>query len=102
MGSASKLSLLELLQAANSKYPDGFLEEYWERTSRGKVSRSQKSTGDALARFIVIELMETWEKKGAPLPKIERAIGCLRTAISDIKLSIRGLEELWRKHAQKK
>lgn len=50
-------TLKELLDLANEAYDDGYLSNYY--TKEGKLKKN--GTGDTLAKFIVIELIETFD-----------------------------------------
>jgi len=51
--------LKELLDLANEAYDDGYLTTYY--TKEGKLKKN--GSGDTLAKFIVIELIETFDPK---------------------------------------
>jgi hypothetical protein len=50
-------TLKELLDLANEAYDDGYLANYY--TKEGKLKKN--GSGDTLAKFIVIELIETFD-----------------------------------------
>lgn len=52
---------LELLELANEAYEDGFLANYY--TKEGNLKKN--GSGDTLAKFIVIELIETFDPKAS-------------------------------------
>jgi hypothetical protein len=56
---ASSFTLKELLDLANAAYDDGYLANYY--TKEGKLKKN--GSGDTLAKFIVIELIETFDPK---------------------------------------
>lgn len=53
------MKLLELLNAANQGYPDGYLAEYYDT----KTGTRKRGRGDTLAEFIVLELIDTFDPK---------------------------------------
>jgi hypothetical protein len=53
------MTLLELLNTANQGYPDGDLEEYYDT----KTGERKSGSGDTLAQFIVLELIDTFDSK---------------------------------------
>jgi hypothetical protein len=55
------MKLVELLNAANQGYPDGYLAEYYD-TKTGVLKK--RGSGDALAKFIVLELIDTFDLQG--------------------------------------
>ena len=75
------MKTIEILEAANKYYPDEFLSEYYN-VFGGFVQFS----GDGLAEFIVLELIEAADD-------ISSAVGVLERAKKDIDLAIQGLEE---------
>lgn len=56
------MKLLELLNAANEGYPDGYLAEYYD-TKTGALKKH--GSGDTLAKFIVPELIDTFDSKAS-------------------------------------
>lgn len=55
---AKSFTQLELLTLANEAYDDGYLSNYY--TKEGEL---KNGSGDTLAEFIVIELIETFDPK---------------------------------------
>ncbi len=51
------MKLLELLNAANQGYPDGYLAEYYNT----KTGARKRGSGDTLAKSIVLELIDTFD-----------------------------------------
>lgn len=64
------LTLVELLDLVNKGYPDNFMSEYYNPKT-GKLNR--KGSGDLLAKFIVIELIETFDPDSSFDEQIEVA-----------------------------
>ena len=52
------MQLVELLNRANSAYPDNYLSEYFDDKTGEPIT---PIAGDTLAKFIVAELRETFE-----------------------------------------
>ena len=63
------MKLPELLNAANKGYPDGYLAEYYET----KTGARKRGSGDTLAEFIVLELIDTFDAK-TRLPMIPKLV----------------------------
>jgi len=59
MKKAKSFTQKELLELANEAYDDGYLANYY--TQEGKLKKN--GSGDTLAKFIVIELIETFDAK---------------------------------------
>ncbi len=76
-------SKLELLKAANQYYSEGYLANYYDE----KTGEFVEGSGDGLARFIVVELIEAADD---PLA----AIVLLSNAKGDLEQAIEGLQEL--------
>jgi len=85
-----RLELADILRAANKRYPDNYLSEYFDEVTGGRRS----GAGDVLACFIVSELRETFDGKHARDGRVSEAIGVLERAKIDIQAAIDGLREL--------
>ena len=87
----TKLTLTELLDAANKHYSDGFIAEYFDpATGMRKVDAS----GDSVAGFIVNEINELFAEEYSREEQIAVAVGALERAQNDIQSAIEGLKEL--------
>jgi hypothetical protein len=85
------MTLLELLNAANQGYPDGYLAEYYNtKTGTRKRKRGQ---GDTLAEFIVLELIDTFDSKTSDDSQINLATQILERARRDLFNVIQALED---------
>jgi hypothetical protein len=82
------LKTKELLDIANKGYPDGFLATYYDKN--GKFC---ESTGDSLARFIVVELIETFDPKLTDEEQLDSAVRTLERAKQDIQDVINSLQQ---------
>lgn len=67
MAGEEPYTLLELLNKANEDYPDGFLAMYYNLKT-GVFN--EDGSGDSLARFIVLELTETFEPEATRAQQI--------------------------------
>lgn len=74
--SEGSYTILELLELANQAYDDGFLSTYY--TKKGTLNR--RGTGDTLAKFIVIELIETFDPKATKQAQLWTAIKAVESA----------------------
>jgi hypothetical protein len=87
----TKLTLPELLNAANRNYCDGYISEYFDATTgRGKKG----SSGDTLAEFIVREIGQTFDEESSRKDQVRRAVRVLECAKVDLQSAINGLKEL--------
>lgn len=81
-------TLKELLDLANEAYDDGFLANYY--TKKGALKRG---SGDTLAKFIVIELSETFTPSSHPKKQLYEAMKVLESAryqLKDIEEKLEG------------
>ena len=86
----SRLTLIDLLNAANRRYDDGYLSEYFDQST----GKPKDGSGDGLAEFIVRELRETFKEEASRADQIASAVGTLQRASNDIQNVINGLREL--------
>jgi len=82
------MTLVQLLNKANEGYDDHFLSEYFHPKT-GKFNR--KAEGDGLARFIVIEISETFDAESTDLQQVDEAIRVMEQARDDIRRVLRVL-----------
>ena len=76
------MKTIEILEAANKYYPDEFLSVYYDEDGDYIYDQS----GDGLAEFIVLELIDSADD-------IDSAVFVLERAKRDLDLAIQGLEE---------
>jgi hypothetical protein len=81
------LALVKLLRMANKGYPDGFLSEYFD-----KSGKHRPGDGDTLAKFIVLELRETFDADATREEQIGEAHRVLNNAIRDLEGVIRAIQ----------
>lgn len=86
----TRLTLTDLLNAANVHYDDSYLSMYFDVTTGGRRAGS----GDTLAEFIVCELRESFDGKGSRKRQVAAAVRMLERAKKDIQNAIVGLQEL--------
>ena len=87
----TKLTLTELLNAANRHYSEGFIAEYFDPvTGMPKAEAS----GDSVAGFIVNEISELFAEEYSREGQIAVAVGALERAQHHIQSAIEGLKEL--------
>lgn len=81
----TSLTATELLNIAAKAYDDeGFLEQYFTKTGR----LNKRTTGDTLAKFIVIELLETFDPKATKQVQLYQATQVMESAqyqLADVK-----------------
>lgn len=83
------MKLLELLNAANQGYPDGYLAEYYN----AKTGARKRGSGDTLAEFIVLELIDIFDTKASDDSQIGVATQVLEVARTDLFGVIQALGE---------
>ena len=100
MPSKNDVNLVELLTAAQKHYPDQEVAEYWRRHLKTdhKVKLKKQVRGDTLAKFIAIEIVETYSSELDRKEKVETAIHAMGKAILDLESVIKGLRELRREN----
>jgi hypothetical protein len=79
---------VDLMKAANRYYPDGYLSFYFDED--GNVVDGE---GDSLAKFIVIEIYETYDEKASDEKQVAQAIHVLKNGIRDLEDAIAGIAE---------
>jgi hypothetical protein len=87
------VKLGQLMAGANSKYPDEYLSQYFDMAREKFLTRG---CGDGLARFIVVEIRETFEPAATDEAQVDEAIRVLEQGKKDLESAIRGLRELRR------
>ncbi len=83
------MKLLELLNAANQGYPDGYLAEYYDT----KTGKRKLGGGDTLAKFIVLELIDTFDSKATDDTQIDESTHALERSRTELLGVIQALEE---------
>ena len=85
------MKLGQLVAAANSKYPDQFLSQYFDVAREKFLTRG---CGDGLARFIVVEIRDTFDGAATDAAQVDEAIRVLEQGQTDLESALRGLREL--------
>jgi hypothetical protein len=86
----TKLTLMDLLNAANKHYDESYLSVYFDMTTGTPTAGS----GDTLAEFIVSELRESFDGEASRERQVAATISMLEHAKKDIQNAIHGLKEL--------
>ena len=81
------MKMVDLLNLANSKYPDGFLSEYYDEQGQLK-----DGSGDTLAKFIVSEIQDTYNQEASDAEQVAEAARVLETARRELRGVIEVLE----------
>lgn len=87
------MKLGQLVAAANSKYPDQYLSTYFDVALEKFLTRG---CGDTLARFIVVEIRDTYDPAATDAAQVNEAIQVLEQGQTDLESALRGLRELKR------
>ncbi len=85
------MKLGELIAASNSRYPDQYLDQYFDVAREKFLTRG---CGDGLARFIVVEIRETYDPASGDAAQVQEAIRVLEQGKRDLESALRGLREL--------
>jgi uncharacterized protein YajQ (UPF0234 family) len=81
------MTIKQLLDIANAEYPDEFLTEYYDEEGRFDNTVS----GHSLGKFIVHELIETFDAELSSEVQLEEAIRVMNRGIDDIQAVINTL-----------
>ena len=82
------MKLNDIIAIADKAYPDGFVGQCWD----AKRQRVKPAKGDTLARFIVIELMDTHDPKATDAEQVETAANAMRMAARELETVACALE----------
>jgi hypothetical protein len=82
------MELVDLLAIANDGYEDEYLSEYYDE----KTGALKDGQGDTLARFIVVELRETYDDEAEREDQLEEAVKTLQKAQEDLQGCIDALK----------
>lgn len=89
------MKLIDLMKLANEGYPDGFLDRYYNKQTGEFLDDGSDS--DGLARFIVLELIGTFDHKASSKKQLIEAHRVLSRAMIDLEGVISSLKEGTRK-----
>ena len=81
----------QLIAGANRRYPDQFLSQYFDVALEKFLTRG---CGDGLARFIVVEIRDTFDRAATGAAQVDEAIRVLEQGQTDLESALRGLREL--------
>ena len=84
------LTLTDLLNAANKRYSESYLSQYFDVTT----GRPKRGSGDTLAQFIVRELSESFDLTYPRERQVAAALQGLERAEEHVQRAIDGLREL--------
>jgi hypothetical protein len=85
------MKLGQLVAASNKSYPDQYLSQYFDVTGEKFLTRG---CGDTLARFIVVEIRDTFDPAATDAAQVDEAIRVLEQGQTDLESALRGLREL--------
>lgn len=83
------MTLKELLDYANLGYPEAYLEVYYDE--EGKFNPA--GSGDGLARFIVEEIIETYDASSSDEEQLREAIRVMERAVEHVHGVVEALYE---------
>jgi hypothetical protein len=84
------MKLITLLNKANQAYADGFLSTYYDE----KTGEKKNGAGDGLAKFIVTEIIETYDASSNARDQVTEARRVIQRGIDDLDGVHRALGEL--------
>jgi hypothetical protein len=87
------MKLGQLIAASNQSYPDQYLSQYFDVAGEKFLTRG---CGDTLARFIVVEIRDTYDPAATDAAQVDEAIRVLEQGQTDLESALRGLRELKR------
>jgi hypothetical protein len=85
------MKLGQLVAAANDRYPDQYLSQYFDMPREKFLTRG---CGDGLARFIVVEIRDTFDPAATDEAQVDEAIRVLEQGQNDLESALRGLRTL--------
>ena len=86
------MTLNQLVCRAASIYPDAQVLEYWDMDAQ--APRLNPQGGDTLARFIAVELAETFDAKASDGDQIATACRAMQTAADELAAVAHALSDL--------
>ena len=87
------MTLNQLICRAASVYPEAYVLEYWD--AEAQEPKENPLGGDTLARFIAIELADTFDEEADDDKQIAEAVRAMQSAADDLAAivqALRGLE----------
>ena len=87
------MTLNQLICRAASVYPEAYVLEYWD--AEAQEPKENPVGGDTLARFIAIELADTFDEEADDDKQIAEAVRVMQSAADDLTAivqALRGLE----------
>lgn len=84
------MTITELLLLANKGYEDGICSLKGYFTAGGRFNL--RGRGDGLARFIVVELIETHDREATEEQQKREAVRVLRSAVRQLESVIASIE----------
>lgn len=76
------MELNKLMEIANDVYPDGLIGQYW---NNGNGMPDVVELGDGLARFVAMEIAETFDPDLKSSEQLEEAANCVGRAASELE-----------------
>ncbi len=87
--SAPKMTLVELLALANSGYPDGAMDGYYD----AETGAEKDEGGDTLALFVVREIRATFDADAGRDAQLTEARRVVKRGIEDLQATLVALED---------
>ena len=91
------MNLIDLITAADEGYPDGVIMQWYleiKARENSNQRRPDSDIGDTLAKFIVLELIETFDPEASDQEQFEEAARVMYSAKNELMGVIASLEKL--------
>ena len=83
------MKINELMEIVHKAYPDEFTRNYWDEK---KKQPDPHGSGDTLAKFIVMEIYETFDPRAKRAAQLKEAARVMRRAQTDVYFVVQALE----------
>ena len=86
------MKLNDLIAAADAVYPDGCVAQWWDAEGQRVFEMDEADVGDTLARFIAVEISETYQDEDDDAEKLSNAAYKMKTAAGELGAVSKALE----------
>ena len=84
----------DIIEVADLAYPDGMIQQAFDAYKKNHPQDEPLNTGDGLAEFIVLELIDTYDKKAESLVQLHEAFRVIKRAEAELFLVAKAFELL--------
>ncbi|MFL6284530.1 MAG: hypothetical protein ACJ74Q_15400 [Pyrinomonadaceae bacterium] len=86
------MTLIELMKKIASANPELGVEEFFDATTGGKNEEAiNRPHGDGLAKFVAVEVIETFDEGSGTESQLDEARSVLEGAIEDLTMIVNAL-----------